>query len=537
VDGSTLAINVENDRLVAVLARVGGGRVQIEQWLSVERPASVDGTDAAAVGRWINEAMERAGMSGAARRAGAVFAVPRGEVVLKRISFPPGGEEEDLPAMVRLQMLRQLTVSPETAAIDFVVLPAGAGAISAGAAGGINVLAAALQGDRVQWRREVARAAGLRLRQVALKAAGAAALLAEASAKGGGLMGIAVGCGSTEFAIVEDGPLVLARATDLMRPVPEAAHGRHIGAAEAEAFAEKVAVEAKRTWMSYRVGPDSVEIDKVVVLGEDDVCRRVAEKCAAAMELPSVTATYPAPIEAPTNMPAEMRAAVAPLAGMIMEAALGRQTLDFANPRRAPDRAAALRRRVLLGTAASIAILGGGYTWGRMDTANLERELEGLKSEWSATSGAYSELVRNKARVEHIKRWTEARINWLAHLAVLAERIDPRQAQVDSLTGRAEAEIAFKLSSSPGASREYTDDAWQQAVQAIFTLEGQMKERRIADALRQTILSDERYKIESQGADLWDRFEFRLTTNRRWPDEVPKSQPAAAEAGKKEAGT
>ena len=84
---------------------------------------------------------------------------PRGEVVMKRIAFPPGVEDADLPGMVHLQMVRQLTVSPESAAIDYVPIPT-TGVATANAAGkvGTTVMAVALQGDRVQWRREVARA-------------------------------------------------------------------------------------------------------------------------------------------------------------------------------------------------------------------------------------------------------------------------------------------------------------------------------------------------------------------------------------------
>src|SRR5262249_10216465 len=135
-----------------------------------------------------------------------------------------------------------------TAAIDFAEIPSAGSGMGTHLAQpmGTTVLSGALQGDRLDWRRAVARGAGIRLGRVALKSAGAAALLAELSQRrGGAVLGIALGCGSTEFVIVEDGQLVFARATDLVRPdrSGEAAAVRDARpTTDEESFAEKVAV-------------------------------------------------------------------------------------------------------------------------------------------------------------------------------------------------------------------------------------------------------------------------------------------------------
>ncbi len=522
-NGQQVAINVENDRLVGVLARARGTRVVVEGWVSAERPGDVDAADASAMGRWINEELKKAGMLGAARRASAIFAVPRGEVVMKRITFPPGGEDADLPGMVHLQMVRQLTVSPESAAIDYVPIPTTTGpTANLTTKAGTTVLAAALQGERVDWRRAVARAAGLRLGRVALKSAGAAALLAETSARrGGGLLGIALGCGSTEFVVVEDGQLVFARATDLVRP--ESGAGFHARPTEAEElFAEKVAVEAKRTWMSYRVTPDSAEIEAVVVLGADEVSKRVAARCAESMEMSAETAEFPGFVETPAAMPARDRSATAALVGLIAEPAIGRATLDFANPRRAPDVAAARRQKVLLGTLAAILVLGGGYTAMRLDLRNRESELDGLKAQWTASTDEYAELVRNKARLEHLRRWMDTRVDWLAHLSLLSEQMpDPREAQLDSIGGHGGAAVTYKKAEGVKA---YSEDGWSQAVQGVFNVEGRMKSREVADDLRARLVSDQRYKLESKGADLWNRFDWKLTTSKGVPEKAGESK-------------
>lgn len=537
-EGTHVAINLENDRLVAVMADAHGSSVTVKGWLHAQRPGEVDGNDAKAVGKWVGEELKKAGMHRVARRGRCIFAVPRGEVVLKRITFPPGLSEVELPSMVKLQMVRQLTVTPEAAAIDFAEIPSAGSGHGANLAqpSGTTVLAGALQGDRVEWRRNVAEGAGFKLGRVALKSAGAAALLAALSQRrGGAVLGIAMGCGSTEFVIVEDGQLVFARATDLVRP-------ERVGGGEEASFAEKVAVEAKRTWMSYRATPDSPEIEAVMVLGDDALARLIAGRCTEGMDLPAEAAAFPDFIEVPGDMPSADRAAVAPLVGLVAEPVIGRPMLDFLNPRKAPDLAAARRQRVLLGSLAAILVLGGGYTMMQMSLASKQEELEALQSASASQANSYAEYVLVKAKYEHLRRWQENHVDWAAHLRLLNEQLpDPRQAQLDELAGRSVDVVEYKSKNSRDAYRE---DPWTSRLQGVFTVAGRMKERAVADTLRSRLVSDPLYRLESKGPDLPERFDWRLTTSKHAPEEMrPEAReeakekaPKKKESGKKEGG-
>lgn len=540
-EGTYVAINLENDRLVGVMAQAHGEKLEVKGWLTAERPGDIDPADPAALGLWVGEELKKAGMLRVARRGRCIFAVPRGEVVLKRITFPPGTLEAELPAMVRLQMTRQLTVSPETAAIDFAEIPsAGSGhAANLAQPNGTTVLSSALQGDRLEWRRAIAGAAGIKLERVALKSAGAAALLAALSQRrGGAVMGIALGCGSTEFVIVEDGQLVFARATDLVRP-------ERVGGGEEASFAEKVAIEAKRTWMSYRATPDAPEIDAVVVLGDDALARQVSSRCTEGLELPTEAAAFPDFIGMPSEMPPAVRAAVAPLVGLVAEPVIGRPTIDFLNPRKAPDLAAARRQRVLLGSLAAILVLGGGYTAMQVSLAGKERRLDALKQSWASQSDSYSKYILSKAKVEHLSRWQENHVDWAAHLRMLNEQLpDPRQAQLDELAGRSLDVVEY---SRTGGRTEYTENGWGSRLQATFTLAGRMKERAVADTLRSRIAEDSRYRLESKGPDLPERFDWRLVTTTSTPEQPaevkpsdesgsPKKEAAKSRGAKKEGG-
>ncbi len=519
MERNQVALNIENDRLVAVTATLQGDRVVIRKWLTVARPADVDLTNTAAVGKWLATELRGAGMWPAARRGTVVFGVPRGEVVLKRIGFPPGTDDDDLPSMVRLQVVRQLTVSPDNAAIDFVRLRPGSG--STLPAGSV-VLAAALQGDRLMWRRAVCKAAGIRLSRVGLLSAGAAALLAEASQRRtGSTLGIALGRESTEFVIVEDGQLVFARATDLMRPAV---------ADEREAFAQRVAVEAKRTWMSYRVSPDSPPIEAVTVLGFDELSQLVAARCGETLELPSAATGYPAFVEAPAEMPESDRSAVAPLVGLLAEPVIGRDTLDFANARKVPDLAGARRRLVLLGVLGAIVVGGGVYTFARLDLHAREQRLVELKGEWAKQSEQYAELVRARARVEHLQRFRETGVDWLAHISMLSSQMpDAREAMLDSISARSDTAVVY---SGTKENPAYSPAAWSERFDGTMTLAGAMKRRDVADALRARLVEDRRYSVLTRGSDVHDRFDWTLTTDERRPEEPKAPTAVEVKAGK-----
>jgi len=537
MERNQVALNIENDRLVAVAAVVHADRVVIGQSHTAPKPAGLDLSDTTEVGKWLAGELRAAGMWGAARRGAVIFGVPRGEVVLKRIAFPPGTDDDELPSMVRLQVVRQLTVSPENAAIDFVPLAASAGVVLPA---GRVVLAAALQGDRLQWRREVCSAAGIRLRRVGLQSAGAASLLAEASQRRtGGTLGIALGRESTEFVIVEDGQLVFARATDLIRPM---------GADEGEAFAQRVSVEAKRTWMSYRASPDSPQIEAVTVLGADELSKLVATRCGETLDLPSAAAGYPRFVEAPPGMGEEERSAVAALAGLLAEPVIGRPTLDFANPRRVPDVAGARRRLVLLGALGAIVLGGGAYTLARLDLHARAAELAQLKETWADQSAEYSEFIRARARVEHLRRFREAGIDWLAHMDMLtAQMPDPRDAVLDSISGRSEVAVVYTLEKDKPA---YASAAWSESLDATMALAGAMKRRDVADALRSRLVADRRYSVLTRGSDVPDRFDWTLETSLRNPADAkpakappnatavptPRSGPSESDSGTKKAG-
>jgi hypothetical protein len=519
ISRTVVAISLDHDRLCAVNAAVGGGKAVVKAWLTTQVPSGVDVKDAAAVGAWLGPELDKAGLS----RGKLVIAAPRGEVVLKRLKLPRaegGGGQAEIAGMVRLQMARQLTMAMEGTAIDYI--PIGPEEGDGGAAGAsMAVLAGALPGDRMAWYQGLAKAAGCKVERLGLRSAGVSALLADISQRHSGpVLGIAVGLGSVEFVIVEDGQLVFARAAD---------GGLASAEGDTAALAQRVAVEAKRTWMSYRVGDGSAEVDAVVVPGEGRLAAELAQKCGESLEMPGKLAELPASIELPANMSEADRLVAAPLIGLIAEELLARPTLDFANPRKAPDRAAAKRQLALGGVLAAILLGAGGYFLASDELSGLRTRLKEASGRGGILKNEYNAYLKEDARLSHIKQWTSANTDWLAHTRWLSEQMpDPRQALMDEVSGQLRASVDFNASDGT-----YDKNGWQVRQVTAIGIEGHIKQREIANDLRNRLVTSGQFlQVESKGADEPTRFEFSLTTNKSSPEAPSPSSPPASSVPK-----
>lgn len=503
--GNIIGVDLDNTHLSAVMASVGREQVNIDKWLEAKRPDSVDPAEAKAVGEWIGEELRKAGIN----RGRVVFSVPRGDVVLKRFVLPAGADstEADLAGMVHLQMSRQLTVGLEGTAIDYM-----ATGESSEAGGTRPVLAGALPGDRLKWLQEVAKAAGLKIERLGIRSAGAAALLAAVSQRHeGSLLVIWLGWTSAEFTVVENGQPVFARATDMPRP------GRETTADAS--YAQRVAVEAKRTWMSYRMSRESADIEAVAILSETELGELVAERCSEALEMQAEQVGYPKSVYLPRNMEPVDRSVMAPLIGLVAERVIATPTLDFANPRKAPDLAAGKRQRVLLSAFAMIVICGLSYVFASGELAKLEGQVAQAERHDKQRRLEVVEFLREDARLEHVQHWMEIDVDWLAHLHWLSEQMpDPHKAQLEQIHGSLEAAVQFEPKDD---KRKYLDGKWRHGQLASFSLDARVRDRAVANDFRARLLASNLYEVDNKGADVPKRFGFSLKTSRSSPVESP----------------
>ncbi|MDX2017045.1 MAG: pilus assembly protein PilM [Planctomycetota bacterium] len=509
-------VELDGPRLSLLDARPDRAGIVIERWITAHRPESIVADDPVAIGAWLASVLREH----AAPRIPISFAVSRGDVVLKRLSIPasPDTTEEELSSIVRLQMGKQLAMAVESAAIDYAPLAELGGSEASPARA---VLAAAMPADRVAWYKSVAESAGLAVESIGLRCFGLATLLADLSLRRAGpVLGIALGAVTTEFVIVEDGQMVFARASDIARPA--AASGP-----EAEGFAERVAMEAKRSWTTHRLSgtarPTSGEIDRAAIVGAGAAAQDIAARVGATMSVQSEVVALPSSVRweaIDTENSADLTVA-GPLAGIALGAALGRPSLDFSRPRRLPDRGARKRQLVLASALAAILGLGGGAVVVNSSLSGLDEQIALARSREAQLRKDYEQFLLIHAREQHVRQWLDGRVDWLSHLSYLSAQLpDPRLAQLDNLVGESAAAVRFQQRAST-----YPDGEWRRDLSTKLFLSGKVKQREAAEDLRGRLVAENVYTVEARGADVQDRFNLELTTTVAKP-----AQPAARAA-------
>lgn len=491
---ASTAIQLTPDRLLAVQGDISPAGVALTGSVCVARPASVDATDARAVGRWAGDELKGRGIG----RSRVVLALGRGDVVLKVLTLPPatgGASERELVGVVRLAMLRQLAVAAEGTIVDYTILPPAAD-------GSQRVLAGALPADRAAWLLSVADAAGLGVAHIALRAAGAGTLLAEmAQRHDGPVLGLTLAADGPELIVIEDGVLVGARAVDLPR-----------GESDTDALAQRLAVEAKRTWLSHRAQKAGPEPACVAVLASGDLADRAARRCGEALGVRGVALGTPSLASFPATLPEDQRADALPLLGLLAGQMVGLPGLDFANPRRAPDLAARPRQLALAGMLGLILVGGVGFIAADRSLRELRHENERLREREQELAADVSRRRAEEARLAGLERWAGADIDWAAHLAHLCRELpDPRIATLDELGGRMAGGAVF----SPSGT--FPRGEWSSHADATIEFAGKTLDRDASAALRELLLTQGDYSVTSKGPDVPDRFAFELRTARPSP--------------------
>jgi hypothetical protein len=507
--GKHTVIEIDGGRLTAVWGEVRPGSVVVDGWCTANRPDGLAMDDARAVGTWVQQELSTANVP----RGKVTLAAGRSEVVLKLLTLPRvegGAVDGELAAMVRLQMMRQITVGGETAAIDYV----------AGRAteDGVPTLAAAMPGERLDWYREMSRAAGLKPIRLALKCDAIAALLADITQRrDGAALGVCVGASSTEFIVIERGRLEAARAVELVRP----------GAEDAGPFAERLAVEARRTWASHRASRTGGELEAVLVVGEDPLSERIALGCAQSLDCRGETVRLPRMIAIPQSMGEASRGMAAALVGILVQHAEGVPTLDFLHPRRAPDRGARIRQLVLAGIAATIVLGGVAYVLADASLSGLRTEAELLLAQETQLRKERDDMLVRHARVKHLATWMSEPVDWLKHARVLSDAApEARAGLVRELSGRADFAAAF----SPNGA--YPRGKWSVDQPIVVNVDGSMAARQVGSLFRERLLDGGVYQVTNKGAEVPDRYSLVLTTRLRDATAPPPApvKPAPGEA-------
>ncbi|MCL4222517.1 MAG: hypothetical protein KJZ65_14245 [Phycisphaerales bacterium] len=508
--GTYLLIDLSRDGMAAAAVKAGPGRLMVQRVGTATRSNVSSAPEE--VGPWLRQALREAGIS----TTRAIFAAPRGDVVLKVLELPTVGiqSEAEICEAVRLQMSRQLTMPIEDSIIDSVTLEAGDDARVT------NVLVGAIHRERVVWYREVARHAGLKLTGVRLRSGGIARLT---SGLEGPVLIIAGGMETTDYVVADRGRVLFARSVELKHAIPEVAIPllREEGSEPEPDLAQRTAVEAKRTWMSYRVSQRAEDVRAILVMGCGSAAGDVCDRCSALLDLPARCLELPETVKVHPRVDADALGTYLPLIGLGVptQSAGG---LDFLNPRRPPDLGARRRQMVLAGILGLIVVGGAGYLYrqDRLDALNAVKAAR--QSQLDDLAGEYRRYLVERARAENVRRWNAMDADWIGHLSWLSERLpDPRSSLADRVNMAMTGEVKYEGRSFPGGE-------WTSQSRVAIDVSGKVNDRSIALTLRERLLEAGLFTVVNRGPDVADRYDYELTTNFLSPSDKVAGTPAGA---------
>jgi type IV pilus assembly protein PilM len=403
-----LCLDWDSRAVRIVVARVGKGRVELEDAHSHRLPEDVNAEDPHALGDFIQGLLRRHRL----RHKWVVVDVPRERTVINRLSLPPTPTNE-VAAAVRFQAMKELPFPLDTAALDYVVMERD----EKGQA--IEVLMAAVTIETLDRVRQTCQAAGLSPARIGLRPY---ANLVSVQHMGRKLercvLFVDVGPGATEIDVFSGEALTFARSANVNVPVPGGAtpdDSRVISMADIRELAtsdqavvaavDELLVETTRTLQAFRATEPEAAIDEVVVAGGTGIEEPLAEALQERLGFPCSMYDPTGPLEVSDDEAPKLRSFSAALGlawGLSHEGLL---SLDFLNPKRPVPRSEIIRKRVrVLMLAASVVLIAS--------IGGLYRHYQGFASKLAAIDAANATLwekVKEKQevqnRIDRVEEW------------------------------------------------------------------------------------------------------------------------------------
>ncbi len=431
-----LCLDWDKRSLRIVVARVGGGRMTLEDAHSHRLPDSVDPDDPQTMGPYIAQMLRRHHL----RHKGAVVVdVPRERAVINRLTLPPTPPAE-VAAAVRFQAMKELPFPLDTAAVDYVITDRDDNGNAT------QLLLAAVTTETLDRVRATCEAAGLTPSRIGLRPfANLVSVRQLTNLAGSRVLFVDVGPAATEIDVFRGEALSFARSANVNVPLPMVEPGqpeddRPISITEISAepasdealglAVDELLVEVTRTLQAYRATEPDAAIDQIVVAGSTGVEAQLGDLLHRRLHL-SVALFDPTdplridPIDGP-----KLRSFPAALG---LAWGLGREGLlaiDFLNPKRPVSPHETLKRRLRLAGAGVGVVLAVAVALLVKEYVQQRQILSALKSGNSQTWKTVLKQTELKNRADEIREWKADAI-WPDELLNVTEcAIDPGKKMV-----------------------------------------------------------------------------------------------------------
>ena len=458
VDGSTLrAVNASPRGTRGVITRIAAERLDL--------PPGADRTDPQELGRAIGRTLDKLRLN----PGSVVMAVPRASVVLRTLTLPEILDVRELASVVHLQVARDLPFYAEEAVIDFRIrrqiaetppvhedAASGAGVVEPGAAAPtagrrkFEVLVAAVQQEVVEFYRQTAAAAGLKLAALGLLSYGNARCLEACRAVAGHecVAFITLRPDEVGIDVIAQQTLLFSRGASIKPrsqppvepatavpgttpPSPAAAEPPTVAvvpgpvkaelpAPAPETFADLVTIEVVRTLASHGGIEPGNPVSKIIVAGATGQETTVTEALARRLNLPCVFLDPATALDLPRAARENAPGAVGAL-GL----ALGINDpqglpFDFLNPKRPAVHRDMKRVRLLMGAAAAAAAVIFTLALGRTLENRRRLVLNDVQAKVSKEKRQQPLYKRTQLQFGTVREWTGESHRWLDHYAYLS---------------------------------------------------------------------------------------------------------------------
>lgn len=502
---STIILDLEADRLLAVEASISKGRLRVRRSFNAEISGGDRGDGGPeAIGAWVRARLDEHGFSGKS----VIIAAARGEVLVKRLDAPPESlNAAERHEMISLKMSRQASMTSASSVVDYVEYEA------TDELPGF-VVASAMPSESVRARTDMAKAAGLRLEGIRLRTAGVRALLSPLDDPDEPTLVVTPGIGSAELLMLIGGEVVFSRSVSAALPE---------SGASAEEYATKIAVEASRTMVSFRVMAEGGDVRQAVVVAGGETGRAVASALSARLDFSARTLDPATLIDFDEAIATREHPAIAPLAGLLACKPRGIRAHDFANPTAAPDTTAGRRQAVLGGVFGLIVLLGAGFVVGQGAIGRATRARDAAKKAHDEALGKYYESQLVGARLGHLRAWSADEIDWPAHLSGIVSMLpDAESVALGQVSVRLENSVSFEAGKLLNEM-----DAWRSDGGMVVTVSGVSRDRDYIGRFRAGLLSSGVYTVSSIGPEVENRFGMQISTAVPSPTPTPGTTPAA----------
>lgn len=397
-----LAFDFDGEQFVVVSATTKGGRLHIQRALAWEEKQVLTVTSAKALGQSLRDHLkaERIGP------APVLACVPRERLILKEITYPPVPAADE-PAIVRFQVLRDLTTAPESAVIDYLPGPDPGSGVER------RTLVVVLPKDLLAAYQELCSAAGLTLAGLVPRPFATAVCLTQqmSDETGGSLQaGSAVAVLSlsdrwAEFCVVKDGHLVLARTV----------------AAPATGEESALVGEIRRNLAVY-AGQVAHSPVQALYVAEGGRHAAISGRLKTTLAIP-VYRLDPFAGLAGGHLPTEGRGAFAAAMGALYAQCQFRTLpINFLHPKEPQPPRDPNKWRALAAACAMLLLAVGTTVYGMTALAARDRKITELNVVKVGMEGQLQQLEKEDAGRVAVQEWLNHRIIWLDELYDLTER-------------------------------------------------------------------------------------------------------------------